>query len=87
MLAPFNGFLANVDASIGQYVRSTDRLARLIQSDRLEVRFRLSESDFGGLLDNMNGAEQNKVSVPDDLIGRKIAVSYTHLTLPTIYSV
>ena len=76
LLAPFNGFLANVDASIGQYVRSTDRLARLIQSDRLEVSFRLSESDFGGLLDNMNGADQNKVSVPDGLIGRKIEVTW-----------
>ena len=53
--APFNGFLANAEVSVGQFVGNTDRLARLIESDRLEVRFKISERDTNLILNAIKG--------------------------------
>ncbi len=48
--APFNGFLVDPDAEIGKRVGVGDRVARLIDADRLEVRFHASNNDFARLL-------------------------------------
>ena len=38
--APFDGFLTDVSAAVGRYVTKGEKLARLIQADKLEVKFR-----------------------------------------------
>lgn len=50
LVAPFEGFLADVSIEIGKRVSRTDRVARLIDARRLEVRFPLSNENFGRLL-------------------------------------
>lgn len=48
--APFGGFLVDVDAAAGKRVGVNDRIARLIDADRLEARFNLSDAEFARLL-------------------------------------
>lgn len=48
--APFAGFLADTDAAIGKRVSTGDAIARLIDANRLEVRFQLGGADFARLL-------------------------------------
>ncbi len=50
LTAPFDGFLIDTDAAIGKRVGIADRIARLIDAGRLEVRFHLSDSEFARLL-------------------------------------
>ena len=50
LVAPFEGFLTDVSIEIGKRVSRTDRVARLIDARRLEVRFPLSNENFGRLL-------------------------------------
>ena len=50
LTAPFDGFLIDTDAAIGKRVGTADRIARLIDAGRLEVRFHLSDSEFARLL-------------------------------------
>ncbi len=50
LTAPFDGFLIDTDAAIGKPVGTADRVARLIDADRLEARFHLSDSEFSRLL-------------------------------------
>jgi RND family efflux transporter MFP subunit len=50
LLAPFEGFLTEVSTEIGKRVSRSDRVARLIDAGRLEVRFPLSNENFGRLL-------------------------------------
>lgn len=50
LLAPFDGFLADVSTEVGKRVSRSDRVARLIDANRLEVRFSLSDENFGRLL-------------------------------------
>ena len=75
LVAPFNGFLANADASVGQRVSTGDRLARLIEVDRMEARFRLTERDFGGLLHSTNKVPQGNTK-SSELIGKRIRVRW-----------
>ena len=48
--APFDGFLVNTDAGVGKRVGLGDRIARLIDANRLEARFHLSNSEYARLL-------------------------------------
>lgn len=50
LTAPFNGFLVNADAEEGKRVGVGDRVARLIDADRLEVRFNVSNTQFAELI-------------------------------------
>lgn len=70
LIAPEDGYLANAVAAVGQRVGSSDRLARLIVTQRLEVSFQLSRSDFGRLA-GAAGPDAGPL-----LIGRPIAVDW-----------
>ena len=48
--APFDGYLVETDAAVGKRLGVGDRVARLIDSDRLEARFHLSDAQFARLL-------------------------------------
>ena len=75
LVAPFSGFLANAEVSIGQRVGTSDRIARLIEADRMEVRFRLTERDFSGLLQTTNKISQSR-STSSELINKKVRVRW-----------
>lgn len=47
--APFAGFVTEVSAAIGKQLGVGDPIARLIDEARLEIRFNLSDADFGRL--------------------------------------
>jgi multidrug efflux system membrane fusion protein len=47
--APFAGFVTEVSAALGKRVGVGDPIARLIDGDRLEIRFMLSDAEFGRL--------------------------------------
>jgi RND family efflux transporter MFP subunit len=47
--APFDGFLANPNAALGQQVGNNDTLGQLVAAKEMEVRFALSEADFAAL--------------------------------------
>lgn len=70
LIAPEDGYLANAVAAVGQRVGSNDRLARLIVTQRLEVSFQLSRSDFGRLA---GAAGPHATPL---LIGRRIGVDW-----------
>ncbi len=48
--APFDGFIVAVDTAVGKWVNVGDRVARLIDAARLEVKFHVSRRDFARLL-------------------------------------
>jgi RND family efflux transporter MFP subunit len=50
LTAPFGGFIVDVGTEIGKRVSEGDRVARLIDANRLEARFHLSNDQFGRLL-------------------------------------
>jgi len=60
VVAPFNGVISNVSAELGQRLSTNDMLAELIDLDKLEARFSLSNAQFGRLL----GAEENVAGRP-----------------------
>jgi len=72
---PFDGFLANADVSTGQRVGTNDRLARLIEAKRLEVKFRLSERDFSALIKNNRKIAADNIG-SSELIGKGIKVKW-----------
>ena len=49
LLAPFDGWLVDVAAQVGKRVATGDRVARLIDRGRLEVRFSVPNAVFGAL--------------------------------------
>ena len=63
LVAPFDGYVGNVNAEVGKRVSLNDRVAMVSDSDRLEVRFSITDAQYGRIL-----ASQEKV------IGRSVAV-------------
>ena len=63
--APFRGFLSNVNAAQGKHVNANDRIAQLTDADQLEVRFHLSDQQFGRILTSN-----------DELKGQRIKISW-----------
>jgi multidrug efflux system membrane fusion protein len=73
--APFDGFLANAHISIGQRISTNERIARLIEARRLEVKFRLSEQDFSSLV--RSEGISTSVNLPSsELLGKEIKVRW-----------
>ncbi len=60
LTAPFAGYLTDIGAQVGKRVSQTDRVARLIDASRLEVRFNLGMQQFGEML------------AAGDLVGRPV---------------
>jgi len=49
LMAPFDGFLLNVEAEIGKRIGTGDRVGNLIDAGRLDVRFHVSNAKFAEL--------------------------------------
>ena len=63
--APFNAYVADVGAQIGRMLSVNDRVATLIDRDWIDVRFTLTDGQFG----RVSGGEQG-------LVGRAIEVRW-----------
>jgi membrane fusion protein, multidrug efflux system len=63
LLAPFRGYLAEVNAEYGKKIDAKDKVARLIDGSQLEARFSLSDSQYGLLLANTAGIIGRPVTV------------------------
>ncbi|MEP3048311.1 MAG: HlyD family efflux transporter periplasmic adaptor subunit [Roseibium sp.] len=74
LTAPFHGYLAEVDATLGRRVSPSETLALLIDPTALEVRFSISTSEFSRLLDDSGNLVNSPVSVTLQLGGRSIEV-------------
>jgi len=75
LVAPFDGFLAQAGASVGQYVDSTSQLSRLIDVSRLEVRFRLTERDFSSLLGDAM-IDKKRGNHFNELLGKTVRIRW-----------
>jgi len=60
---PFAGVVANIGAELGQRLNTNDKVADLIDLNRLEVRFSLTNAQFGRLL----GASEDVANRPVDI--------------------
>ncbi|WP_343035207.1 efflux RND transporter periplasmic adaptor subunit [Parasulfitobacter algicola] len=67
--AAFTGTLSDVSAVQGARITSGEQLARLVDPDQLEVRFRLSTAQYARLLDQNGGLQQVPVNVTLDVLG------------------
>jgi len=65
LLAPFDGFLHSVSAANGKRLSINDRVATLVDADRLDVRVHLSNMQFGRL-----------VATGEKLEGRAITIAW-----------
>ncbi len=74
LTAPFSGYLAEVDATLGRRVSQSETLALLIDPAALEVRFSLSTSEFSRLLDDSGSLVDAQVTVTLQLGGRSVEV-------------
>jgi len=50
LTAPFDGYLADVQAQVGRRLNANDQVARLVDANRLEARLTLSDSQYGRLV-------------------------------------
>jgi multidrug efflux pump subunit AcrA (membrane-fusion protein) len=62
-VAPYDGHVLSIDAEIGQYLNSTNKLATLVSGGDVEVRFTLSQDQYGTLLASGNAIEGLPVHV------------------------
>lgn len=74
LTAPFNGYLSEVNATLGRRVSPSETLAQLIDPAALEVRFSLSTSEFSRLLDDSGNLIKAPVTVTLQLGGRSVEV-------------
>lgn len=61
--APFRGFLSQINAAVGRLVNVNDPIAELIDADQLEVRFHLSDAQFGRIISSTGGLKGNEVKI------------------------
>ena len=52
LVAPYDGVISGLNADLGKQLTVNDKVADLIDTSRLEVRFSLSNAQFGRLLDS-----------------------------------
>lgn len=82
LYAPFDGFLTEVGTAVGRYVSVGDRVAKLIQAGRLEVKFQVGNRQFGRL-----ARLGDLVGKPVDVIWRGGASETFHARIARVESV
>ncbi|OUR80692.1 hypothetical protein A9Q83_00155 [Alphaproteobacteria bacterium 46_93_T64] len=63
LLAPFSGYLTDIRVELGKRIDAKDQVARLIDSARMEVKFHLSNQQYGILIESPGGVMGRKVQV------------------------
>jgi len=74
LTAPFNAYVSDVEAQVGRMVSINDRVATLIDRDWIDVRFSLTDGQFGRIAGSETSILERKIKVRWN-IGRK-ALSY-----------
>ena len=55
LIAPFDGYLTDVSAALGKRLGVNDRVVRLLDQARLDIRIQLSDGDYGRLVSSPAG--------------------------------
>lgn len=61
--APFDAYISGVNAELGQMLGVNDRVATLIDRNRIDVKFNISDAQYGRLLATEEGAAGRAVRV------------------------
>ena len=74
LIAPYDGVISNINANLGNSVSNQgDKLAELIDTSQLEVRFSLSNAQYGRLLESDNSIVGKLVDVTWQVGDRNLA--------------
>ena len=63
LVAPFDGYLTGVSAALGKRLGVNDRVVRLLDQARLDIRIHLSDADYGRLVSSAAGLRGRPVEV------------------------
>ena len=63
LTAPFDGYLTGVSAALGKRLGVNDRVVRLLDQARLDIRIHLSDGDYGRLVSSAAGLRGRPVAV------------------------
>ena len=63
LVAPFDGYLTGVSAALGKRLGVNDRVVRLLDLARLDIRIQLSDGDYGRLVSSAAGLRGRPVEV------------------------
>lgn len=63
LVAPFDGYLTGVTAALGKRLGVNDRVVRLLDLARLDIRIHLSDADYGRLVSSAAGLRGRPVEV------------------------
>ena len=63
LVAPFDGYLTGVSAALGKRLGVNDRVVRLLDRARLDIRIHLSDADYGRLVSSAAGLRGRPVEV------------------------
>ena len=63
LIAPFDGYLTGVSAALGKRLGVNDRVVRLLDQARLDIRIQLSDGDYGRLVSSPTGLRGRPVEV------------------------
>ena len=72
LIAPYDGVISNVNANLGNSVSNNgDKIAEIVDTSELEVRFSLSNAQYGRLLENNESTVGRSVSVTWEVGNKK----------------
>ena len=63
LIAPFDAYVSSVNAEIGRTMSVNDRVATLIDQNKIDVRFTLTNAQYGRILEQAKTLNNRKVSV------------------------
>lgn len=74
LLSPFDAVILSASAGLGRNISANDVVVSLYHSDRLDVRFVVTDTQYGRLLSDRRG-----------VIGRKVTITWTIGGQPAVY--
>lgn len=74
LTAPFDGYVGDVSAELGKRVGVNDRIAVISDSDRIEVKFNVTDAQYGRIL-----------AAGEDIVGRPVDVTWQVGGAPLTY--
>ena len=75
VVAPFSGYLANINAREGRVLNPNDQVGTLLDSDNFDVVFNLSDAEYGRFLERNSEVVGRPVNVVWQIGGERIELS------------
>lgn len=75
VVAPFSGYLANINAREGRVLNPNDQVGMLLDSDNFDVVFNLSDAEYGRFLERNSEVVGRRVNVVWQIGGERIELS------------